>query len=149
MAYKSQPTVTRPANTTAYAAGDVVGGVICFGAHQGHFLLTTGDLRINVAAVPSGMTSFRLYLYKDAPPSNLADNAPWTLLTGDRASFVAYVDLGSPAAIGGTLFTQVDGINKHIALNGSTLCGYLVTNGAFTPAGNSEEYVPCLRGVDL
>lgn len=30
MAYKSQPTVTRPANVTAYNAGDVVGGVITF-----------------------------------------------------------------------------------------------------------------------
>lgn len=149
MAYKSQPTVTRPANQTPYTAGDVVGGAIQFAAHGGHLLLTSCDLRINIAAIPSGMTSFRLHLYKGAPPSALADNAPWTLLTGDRASYVAYVDLGSPFANGGTLFAQADGINKHIALSGDTLYGYLVTNGGFTPAANSEVYVPCIRGVDL
>lgn len=155
MAYKSQPTVTRPANVTAYTAGDVVGGVITFdgvGNRAGHTLLTSCDLRINIAAIPSGMTSFRLHLYNESPASALADNAPWDLPSGDRSGYIGYVDLGSPADMGSSLFCQVDQVNKHVQLPGNPptkLYGYLVTNGAFTPAANSEVYVPCIRGVDL
>ena len=155
MAYKSQPTVTRPANTTAYTAGDVVGGAITFdriGNFHGAVLITSVDLRIHVAAIPSGMTSFRLHLYSVTPPSALADNDAWDLPSGDRSAYLGYIDLGSPADAGSTLFCQVDQVNKHIQTAGSAPCnvyGYLVTNGAFTPAGNSEVYVPTLRAVDL
>jgi hypothetical protein len=149
MAYKSQPTVTRPANTTAYTAGDVVGGVISFPEFKAGVsaLLTTCDLRINVTAIPAGMTSFRLHLYDGSPPSALADNAVFDIPSGDRDYYIGYVDLGSPADVGSTLFSSVDQVNKHIC-PGVGLYGYLVTNGAFTPAGNSEVYRPCLRGLD-
>lgn len=154
MAYKSQPTITRPANTTAYTAGDVVGGVITFdgaGPYASHALLTSVDLRIQVAALPVGMTSFRLHLYNATPPSAIADNAAWDLPTGDLAGYLGYVDMGSPADMGGSLFCQVDQVNKHVLLGSSqaALYGYLVTNGAFTPAANSEVYIPTLRAVAL
>ena len=150
MAYKSQVTITRPANTTAYTAGDVVGGVIEFkdipkGASA---LLTSCDLRPNLAAIPSGMTSFRLHLYDGTPPSALADNAVWDLPSGDRAGYIGYIDLGSPADLGATLFAQVDQVNKHVC-PGAGLFGYLVTNGAFTPAAVSETYAVTLRGVAI
>jgi hypothetical protein len=150
MAYKSQPTVTRPANTTAYAAGDVVGGVIPFdGLPNGvAMLIATADLRIDVSAVPTGMTSFRLHLYDASPASAIADNAAWDLPSGDRASYQGYVDLGSPADTGSTLYCQVDGVNKLIRTTNGGLYGYLVTNGAFTPAANSEVYTPGLRLID-
>lgn len=151
MAYKSQPTVTRPANTTAYAAGDVVGGAITFPSLPPAFnlLLTSADLRIDVAAIPSGMTSFRLHLYSATPASALADNAAWDLPSGDRSAYLGYVDLGSPADVGSTLFCQVDGINKQLQIGGAGLFGYLVTNGGFTPAGNSEVYTPSLHATDI
>jgi hypothetical protein len=155
MAYKSQPTVTRPANTTAYTAGDVVGGAITFKAiapaHASGILITSSALRIDVTAVPSGMTSFRLHLYSATPPSALADNAAWDLPSGDRASYLGYIDLGSPADVGSTLYVQADQINKQLKLPADSqhLYGYLVTNGAFTPAGNSEVYAPELYSVEL
>lgn len=153
--FKSQPTVTRAANTTAYTAGDVVGGVITFeqiGNFTNHILLTSCDLRINITAIPSGMTSFRLHLYNSSPASALVDNDAWDLPSGDRTAYIGYVDLGTVQALGSTVFTQVDSVNKHIQLVGSapcTLYGYLQTIGAFTPAANSEVYVPCLRSVAL
>lgn len=150
MAYKSQPTITRPANTTAYTAGDVVGGVIEFAALRGaDMILTAADLEIYVDAIPSGMTSFRLHLYDATPGSALADNAAWDLPSGDRAAYLGYVDLGSPSDAGSTLFCQVDQINKHIAPGPSGVFGYLVTNGAFTPAANSEVYRVRLHGAGL
>ena len=153
MAYKSQVTITRPANTTAYTAGDVVGGVIQFrGLGEPTLnaaLITDAALRIDVTAIPSGMTSFRLHLYTESPASALADNAAWDLPSGDRAGYVGYIDLGSPADVGSTLFAQVTGVNLNADLSSAGLYGYLVTNGAFTPAANSEVYAVSLRGVGL
>lgn len=156
MAYKSQPTVTRPANTTAYTAGDVVGGAITFSdmasvAAGRDIIITSAALRIDVSAIPAGMTSFRLHLYSVTPPSAIADNAAWDLPSGDRASYLGYVDIGSPADAGSTLYCQVDSVNKQLRLGSaeSSLYGYLVTNGAYTPAGNSEVYVPTLHAMEV
>lgn len=149
--------VTRPANTTAYTAGDVVGATaaaIQFVAGAawpagGAVIITSAELEIDVAAVPAGMTSFRLYLYSVTPPSALADNAAWDLPAGDRASFVGYVDLGTPVDLGSTLYCRVDGVNAQVGLGVGGLFGYLVTNGGFTPAGASEVYAVTLHAVAL
>lgn len=152
MAFKSQVTITRPANVTPYNAGDVVGGVLTFaglGNRDQNALITYASLRIDVNAIPAGMTSFRLNLYSASPGSAIADNAAWDLPSGDRASYIGYIDIGSPADMGSTLFVQVKGDNHHAILAGgasSTLYGYLVTNGAFTPAANSEVYALTLIG---
>lgn len=152
MSFMSQPTVTRAANTTAYTAGDVVGGVITFSVPSGkHLLITTADLRINIGSIPSGMGSFRLHLYRVTPPSAYVDNDAWDLPSGDRSAYIGYVDIGAPIDLGSTLFSQADGVNKHVYVNGgvSAIYGYMQTTGAYTPASNSEEYVPCIRWVEL
>lgn len=153
MACKSQPTVTRPANATPYTAGDVVGGVVFFSGipSDTDLLITSAALRIDVAAIPSGMTSFRIHLYDRAPASAIADNAAWDLPSGDRDGYLGFVDVGSPADLGSTLFAQTDGVNKTVApaLGSVGLYGYIVTSGGFTPAGNSEVYVPTLLATDL
>jgi hypothetical protein len=154
MGYKSAPIVTRPANTTAYTAGDVVGGVIVFpamGSPAGDSFITSVALRIHVAAVPSGMTSFRLHLYDATPASAIADNSPWLLHANDLVSHLGYIDLGTPllpAANSAALYVRTTQINDQLRLrDGFTLYGYLVTNGGFTPAANSEIYVPELHAV--
>lgn len=139
--YSSQITVTRPANTTAYSDGDIVGATAAaitftnLGPASGFISLNDADLRIDLAAVPAGMTSFRLHLYNATPPSALADNASWDLPSGDRASYLGYVDLGSPIDVGSTLFVQTGGTGaKNIAMGvTASLFGYLVTNTGYTP----------------
>lgn len=144
---KTSVTFTRPADTTAYTAGDVVGGVLRFlGAATmsgSELLVTSHDLRIDVASIPSGMTSFRLHLYKNTPPSALADNAAFDIPAGDRASYLGYLDLGSPADIGSTLYVQVDQVNKQfrLAAGETTLYGYLVTTGAYTPTSAASKTI--------
>jgi hypothetical protein len=95
------------------------------------------------------MTSFRLHLYDATPPSATADNAAWDLPAGDRANYLGYVDLGSPVDVGATLYVQTDQVNKQFRASTADLYGYLVTNGGFTPAANSEVYVPELNAVAL
>lgn len=151
-AYRSSAALTRPANTTAYAAGDVVGGVLTFpaaGKLGTNVLLTTADMQVHTASLPSGMLGFRLYLYNVAPPSAYADNALWDLPSTDRAGFLGYLEFATPVDMGSTLYVQSDVINKQLALESSSLFGYLVTLGAFTPAANSEVYVPSIYTVGL
>lgn len=148
--YAAQTTVTRPANVTPYTALDVVGGAIEFplmGPAGAHIKITSSDLRIDIAAVPAGMTTFRLHMYNVTPPSALADNTAWDLPAGDRASYLGYIDLGTPVDVGSTLTVQTDVLNRQIKLSGTSLFGYLVTTGGFTPAANSEVYTPRLYSV--
>lgn len=147
--YTSTVSFTRPANTTAYTAGDVVGVAdvsvaanagsaihefASIGPSAGAIIITGADLRVDVAAVPAGMTSFRLHLY-DAAPTAILDNAAWDLPAGDRAAYLGYIDIGTAVDVGATLYAQVDQVNKQFKLaSGSTsLYGLLVTNGGFTP----------------
>jgi hypothetical protein len=155
MAFKSKPTVTRPANVTAYTAGDVVGGAITFegiAPYGGDIYITSTTLRANITAIPAGMTSFRLYLYDATPASAIADNAAWLLHTNDLSSYLGYIDMGSPAlpaATSAAVIVHVDQNFKQFRARTATLYGYLVTNGGFTPAANSEVYVPELNAVAL
>lgn len=151
-AYSAPLTITRPANTTAYTALDVVGGVLTFpsiGPSAGRIMLTSTQLELDIAAIPSGMTSFFLALYNVTPPSALADNAPWDLPSGDRSAFLGIVQLGTPVDLGSTLYVEQNIINKQIKLAGTSLFGYLVTQTGYTPASNSEVYVNTLHAVGL
>lgn len=150
-AYGGRATVTRPANTTAYAAGDVVGGafsIATMGPSGGFVILNSAQLVISsVTAVPSGMTSFRLYLYNVTPPSAIADNGAFDLPTGDLVAYMGLIDLGTITDIGSQLLTVPVNPALQVKLSTQTVFAYLVTNGGFTPAANSEVYTPMLTGV--
>lgn len=94
--------------------------------------ITGAELEVDTTGLQSGETSYRLYLYSVTPPSALADNAAFDLPSGDRASFLGYVDLGTPVDLGSTLYVQSTNIDKDLKLAGTSLFGYLVTNSAFT-----------------
>jgi hypothetical protein len=151
-AFNAATTITRPANTTAYSAGDVVGGAITFanmGTSGGRIMLTSTQLELDIAAIPAGMSNFYLALYNVTPPSALADNAPFDIPSGDRASFLGIVQLGTPVDYGATLYVEQNVVNKQIKLTGTNLFGYLVTVAGYTPAANSEVYVPTLHSVGV
>ncbi len=145
--YKGTFTVTRAANQTPYTANDVVGGALTIatvGPTSGDILIMSLKLMLNITALPAAMTSFRLYLYNATPPSAIADNSPFTAGTSDTAVMVGYIDNIVPTLIGtGTsaVQAQIDAILKQVRMPaGTSLFAYLVTNGAFTPAANSETY---------
>lgn len=150
--------LTRTADTNAYAAGDVIGSAtgstaaLTFASMGpsagGDVMITSASLEIDASAVISGETSYRLYLYNVTPPSALGDNVAWDLPSGDRASFLGYIDFGSPVDLGSTLYVQQDSINKQIKAAGSSLFGYLVTNGAYTPT-SARVHVITLHSVAL
>lgn len=147
----------RTADANIYAALDVVGAATgstaalqfaAMGSLGADIMITSVELEIDAAAVISGETSYRLYLYNVTPPSALGDNVAWDLPSGDRASYLGYVDLGSPVDLGSTLYVRTDGINAHFALAGTDLFGYLVTNTSYTPT-SARVYKVTLHAVAL
>lgn len=154
---------SRPANTTAYTAGDVVGAAdLTTPANAGSAVLIfkcqtqerrsgvilSASLDIDAAAIPGGMTSFTLHLYKGEPDARL-DNAAWAKSSAnDKAAYIGFLSLGSPAVNGSTLWVEADGINRPIqaaALYGnSVFWGELVTVGGYTPASGTAFTVTLL-----
>lgn len=139
--------ITRPNNTTEYTAGDVIGtatdatSAIAFSGlanAQRAAQIIGSSLRIDVNAVPSGMTSFRLHLYNVTPPSAIYDNVAWDLPSGDRASYIGYIDLGTPVDLGSTLYVESSSQAKLIVIPAAgVVYGYLVNNGTHTPAAQT------------
>jgi hypothetical protein len=149
---------TRPDDTVAYTANDVMGSDTSAGGAVWSFtgiasdgadvLIDSVELQVNATAIPSGMTSFNLYLYNVTPPSDLADNAAFDLASGDRASFVGKISLGAPVDEGSTLYVATEGVNKHLKLSGTGLFGYLVSVGGFTPTASTVKKIT-LHGFEI
>lgn len=150
----SNPSVsqTRPNNTTAYTAGDVVGqdpaANITFTttlAAANGFIVVGASLRIDIAAVPTGMAGFRLHLY-DAAPTAIADNTAFNLPSADRGKYLGYVTFLTPVDVGDTLWAMDDGsrLSGKLADGSSTLYGILETLGAFTPTAQVVKTVELL-----
>jgi hypothetical protein len=153
--YSATVSWTRPANTTDYTAGDVIGiadsgtpanaGSAIFeipniGPEGGHVFITDVALEIALSAIPSGMTSFRFEIY-NASPTAILDNAAWDLVSGDRAKHLTTIGNVVPVDKGSTLKVVVSGVNQKVKLaEGSTSLWFeLATEGGFTP-GSGTAY---------
>lgn len=151
-AYRSEATLTRPADTTAYTAGDVIGGASAIatfadiGASGGHVLITRASLLIDNGTVPSGMSTMRLHLF-DSSPTAIADNAAFDIPSGDRTKYLGYIDIGTPVDMGSTCWIETSGdsttVPKQVKLASSStsLYGLLETRGAYTPTSGSAYRV--------
>jgi hypothetical protein len=140
--------ITRPADTTAYAANDVVGptttpavGVLAdlFSGNGASGYITKVRLVTNQAA---NVTPYRIYFY-NAAPTAIADNAASSVLYADDAKIIGYVDItnvsqegsGSDAAMG--LWTGQ--LAAKAAAADNDLYYVIITKAAFTPA-NGQKY---------
>jgi len=133
-------TITRPSNTTAYTAGDVIGdtngsAIFTFASMiraAGEVEITSIEYEIDESARPSGMDMFDVRLY-NASPTAIADNAVFDIPSGDRGKYLGKVRIGVPVDEGSTLFVDNDGIGKQITMTGTSLYVILQTVGAYTP----------------
>ena len=145
-AYRSVATITRPSNTTAYTAGDVVGdtggsaiiSLTTAGPSGGFIILQSASLVFSDSVVPAGMGAFRIHLYSVSPTA-IADNAAFDLVSGDRDTYMGYVDLPTPLDFGSTIYTQTDypGRLIKLAAASTTLFAEIETRGAYTPVSAS------------
>ena len=144
--FRSTATITRPANTTAYTAGDVVGdtggsaiaSMTAIGPSGGFVLVQSVSLVFSDSTVPSGMGAFRIHMYS-ASPTAIADNAAFDLVSGERDSYMGYIDLPAPLDFGSTIYTQTDypGRLIKLAAASTTLFAEIETRGAYTPVSAS------------
>jgi len=109
--------------------------------------ILTASTKIDVTSVPSGQTSYTLHCYSVTPPSAQADNDAWTLASGDLASYLGSIALGTPVDLGAALYVRAQDINFDIRLAGASIYGVLVTAGAHTAAAVARQVR--LHGVVL
>lgn len=139
-------TITRPADVTAYTANDVIGestavtaaiefaGVVAPGRH--HFI-TGVDLEIQAAALITSEAGYTLELYSATPPSAHADNEAYDLESGDRATHLCSIAIGTPVDKGATLKVHKNDIKVPVTAGASrSLFGYLVTDAGYTPTAS-------------
>lgn len=141
---------TRPADTTAYAAGDVVGqspaANITFANvlpnAGGTFVVLGARLRIDVAAIPAGMSGFRVHLY-NAAPTAIVDNAVYSLPADDRAKYLGYVTITTTRLLGVTVWVQDDNLNVtgKLAAGSTSLFGILETIAGYTPTASAVKTI--------
>jgi hypothetical protein len=98
---------------SSHAAGDCNGAAQQFSlsAPSGNRIMIT-DATLEIDSGTAEATAWRLYLYGVTPPSATADDGAWDLPSGDRASFLGYVDLGTAVDLGSTQWVQNPGVNK-------------------------------------
>lgn len=150
-------TVTRPTNTDAYAAKDVistaVGSVIEFAgmarANGGTGLIVKARL---MTSQSTNTAQYRLHLFHTAPVA-IADNAQYAMLAANQANRVGMIDFpacstegtGSDAAA--TMRPSSDGsypppnLWYKCAANDTKLYGILETLSAFTPASGQTFFI--------
>ena len=131
-------TFTRPADTTLYTALDVVGATaaaLTFTSGGGSSaVFSVVGLEVQVNQATASATVFRLHLYSVTPPSALADNAPFDLAAGDRASYLGFIDTGTAVDLVSTNYAVSAVVDKMVrAAESSTIFGYLQAITGFTP----------------
>ncbi len=144
--YSASATFTPAA--ASHTAGDsngTAGTFASMGPSAGRIMITSATLEIDGGTAEA--TAWRVYLFNVTPPSALADDAAFVLASGDRASFLGYVDLGTAVDLGDTQWVETHGINKQLKLAGTSLFGYLVNLTTLTPA--NVAHIVTLHAVAL
>lgn len=151
-------TITRPADTTAYASGDLVansttaasvtpfsfGGAIRAGLNNGFRI---EEVRLRKSTTSTTNASFRAHFYRASPgtPTN-GDNGAW-LTSG--ANYVGGFDITCDRVFSDGAFGRgVPLVGSSLLMmptSGSTLFALLEARGAYTP-GNAETFTLDIEG---
>lgn len=150
---------TRPADTVAYAVGDLIANSTTAGSVTPlSFALNgmagTGQTivlrtRLSKTNTSAANASFRLHLYETAPVVANGDNGAWS--TSKAANYLGNIDVTSMFAFtdGCTGYgAAAAGAEMRMRLSaGTTLYGLLEARAAYTP-GNAEAFTVYLECLD-
>jgi hypothetical protein len=149
--------MTRPADATAYASGDLVansttaGSVAPLSFAIARVAAGSGMIRrARIKKSGTGVTnaSFRLHLYAASPTPANGDNGAWS--TDGAANYLGALDVTvdkafTDGAVGNGAPVVGSEINFALA-SGQTIYGLLEARGAYTP-GNTETFVVTLEVI--
>lgn len=145
--------ITRPANTTAYAAGDLVGNDASTAASNTPFKFDDVVRQIGYQALlrrvkleSEGGTavtngSFRVAFFTAEPVSAAADNAAHSFAKAYQASFIGYLDpvLALTSADGPTGWSVAAATPLLFkSSNSKSLWAFLLAQAAYTPASGEK-----------
>ena len=143
LGHVSSATITRPATTPTYAINDVIGdvsgsGIVSFAGLSksggGEVVITSATIEVDVASSTIGPVTLHLY---NASPTAIADDAAWSLVSGDRSLHINEIKFNTPLNRGATYFGVLDQIYKQVTIpSGGTLYGILTTDSSYTPAAS-------------
>ena len=127
---------TRPANTTAYAAGDVVNGAgtvpiaIPVGVNGGEIT----QVRLTKSTETLTLATFRVHFFS-ASFTIAADNAIFATGHANRATYLGFVDLPIMVNDGtGSNFAFTKDDDVRIPFNGETVYAVITALAAYVPA---------------
>lgn len=144
---------TRPADTTAYAAQDVVSNstsaptLLAFGGAargNGGSGLILSARHMKSSTTTSGAT-YRLILYKVSTITAINDNAQFTMLYANRANRVGFIDFTH--STGGTGSDSSSALSTFVNLPfvcdaaQSSLWGILIVTSAYTPTSGEQHFI--------
>lgn len=136
----SEASVTRPANTTAYAAGDVVGPAV--GAAMEFFAEQSGLIRSAVlvdSAAEATKPDLDLALFTEAPDV-AADNAAFAPTDAQAEKCVgvlSFLGLDFKTLAAGNGVIQADAIDIEYSAD-RKLYGVLIARNAYTPVSGEK-----------
>jgi hypothetical protein len=144
--------LTRPADTTAYAAKDVISDstsaptVLTF---TGVARASGGSGYITKARIMTDLKTWtgrmRLHLF-DTSPTAINDNSPFLLLYANKATRIGVIDFTTAATEDATNSTGAEVINDlvrlpYVTTGGANIFGILEVLEAATPASGQKFYV--------
>lgn len=109
--------------------------------------ILTAVLKIDVTALQASEAAYQLQNYSVTPPSAQADNAAWTLASGDLPSYRGAIPLGTPVDLGSALYIKSPNIDLDIKLATASLFAELQTIAGFTATAVARQVF--LYGVVL
>lgn len=123
-------TVSPTIDTSAYAANDVIGGLLEF---------DVSDLTVNGGIINSALlvdedeegAALALWLF-DAVPATIADQAAFAPTFANLLNLRTVVDFSTYAGINGKSYSLVEDINTVFSTSTGKLYGYLVATGTPT-----------------
>lgn len=147
-------TFTRPADTTAYSAGDLIANSttntsvtpLSWTAARvaaGSFLINRVRLRMSGTTIPSSGVSFRVYLFNSAPTVANGDNGALSI-TGSAncigwadITLAARADSGTQTPFADGCFGFGDTTSLVTLASGQTIWGLIEARAGYTPASGS------------
>lgn len=101
--------------------------------------ILTAIVKIDQTALQASEAGYTLQCFSATPPSALADNAPWTLASGDLPTYRGSIGLGTPVDLGSACYIKSPGIDLDIKLTGTSLWAQLQTLAGFTPTAVARQ----------
>ena len=139
--------VTRPADTTAYAFGDLVANSTTAGSVTPISLSMSRSAglggmvrRVRLRKTSTSITnaSFRIHFYRSSPTCSNGDNGAW--LTNQSANYVGAVDITCDRAFtDGASGNGVPNVGSELNFTSDTYYALIEARGAYTP-GNAEVF---------